>query len=78
LEAIHILVSDIGGTNARYELWRVNLITKESVRLKEPDGAKSTSYPSLVESLRAFLSDQNVRVDIAVLGIAGPVIDESV
>ena len=67
-----LLTADIGGTNARFALWRGELeLLSQSYKTREHQG--------LEEALRLFIEDaeglmEGERVEAACFGVAGPVI----
>jgi glucokinase len=72
-----LLVGDIGGTNLRLRL--VKVFSRRGLvhsRVKE-SFMKTSEYDTLEEAIRLFLKDQPP-VKIAVLAIAGPIINQTV
>lgn len=70
-----ILAGDIGGTKAALALFEERGNSLEVVR----EGRFSTAdWPGLVEVVRAFLDAGDETVDRACLGVAGPVIGETI
>ncbi len=66
-----LLAGDIGGT-------KTNLATfsKETGLMPQHQATyKSAKYPSLEAVVAAFLSDTRIRIERAVFGVAGPVVD---
>ncbi len=72
-----LLVADIGGTNARFQLWRdgraagvgggVELVWRHTFR--------PSDFPSLVDLLRAVIVDAGEAPTRAVLAVCGPTWD---
>lgn len=67
-----LLVADIGGTNARYQLWRASL--GEPAALLHERTLQTSAHASFEDSLAAFLAGQP-QPSAACLAVAGPVSD---
>ena len=71
----YVIACDIGGTNARLQLWEIN--SDKSREVKGEDRLDPKNFDNLESLLREFCSRQGVeRVEVACIGIPGPVEDE--
>ena len=78
MKAVHGLVGDVGGTNARFALAQVE---GREVRVEDPVGFKAADYPTADDALKAYLDQLPAGVDrpqFAVVAAAGPVDDGAV
>ena len=72
---ITYLIGDIGGTNARFQLKKVNPKNKFDRQLIKEGKLETQKYPSLIKCLQDFLkefSGKNDYPDYFCMGIAGP------
>jgi glucokinase len=67
-----ILAGDVGGTKTRLALFSSDGSPRQPVREHR---AASRDFPSLEALVLGFLEETGTRVDAAVIGIAGPVVD---
>ena len=78
MSAVHGLVGDVGGTNARFALAHVEA---HGVRVEDPVGFKAADYPSGDAALQAYLDQlprDAQRPRFAVVAAAGPINDGAV
>jgi glucokinase len=78
LKAVHGLVGDVGGTNARFALAQVDA---HGVRVEDPVAFKAADYPSGDAALRAYLDQLPKGAEaprFAVLAAAGPITNGAV
>jgi glucokinase len=78
LSAVHGLVGDVGGTNARFALAYVG---PHGVRVEDPVGFKAADYPTGDAALKAYLGQLPKgagRPRFAVMAAAGPINDGAV
>jgi glucokinase len=64
-----LLVGDIGATNTRLSLFEY----KKPLRLIRENRFLSNNYSSLISAIHAFLKKENVKIEAASFGVAGPV-----
>lgn len=70
-----VLLGDIGGTNARFQLVFIDKKTLTLVKEVKKDSLKVQSFPSFQSCFEEFFNGCIVRPKIAVIAIAGPVKD---
>ena len=70
-----ILAGDVGGTKTHLALFEPGRSAREPIADRK---LPSAGYPSLEDTVRAFLADAPARPTRAVFGIAGPVVDNCV
>lgn len=78
MKAVHGLVGDVGGTNARFALAHVEA---HAVRVEDPVAFKAADYPTGDAALKAYLEQlpgDVVRPRFAVVAAAGPIEDGAV
>ncbi len=78
MKAVHGLVGDVGGTNARFALAHIEA---DGVRVEEPVGFKAADYPTADDALKAYLDQlpsEVARPRFAVVAAAGPIDDGAV
>ena len=66
-----LLSGDIGGTNTRLALYEYN----KPLKLIKEERFLSSNYSTLLSAIHAFLKDENVKIEAASFGVAGPVRD---
>ncbi len=64
-----LLAGDIGGTHTRLALFEY----KKSPKLVKEKKILSNNYSSLISAIHEFLKDENVKIEAASFGVAGPV-----
>jgi len=69
---MHCLAADIGGTKTHLALYRDSV----TQRIKEKKFA-SQEYDSFQNILKEFLQDISVKIDIACIAIAGPIVNQT-
>jgi glucokinase len=68
---MNLLVGDVGGTKTSVALYSSEAGARNPVRIRT---FASAQYPSLEEIARTFLEEGREHVDLAVFGVAGPVL----
>ncbi|NGX44168.1 MAG: Glucokinase [Candidatus Anoxychlamydiales bacterium] len=66
-----LLSGDIGGTNTRLALYEYN----KPLKLIKEERFLSSNYTTLLNAIHAFLKNENVKIEAASFGVAGPVRD---
>ncbi|HEU64730.1 MAG: Glucokinase [Candidatus Anoxychlamydiales bacterium] len=66
-----LLSGDIGGTNTRLALYEYN----KPLKLIKEERFLSSNYSTLLNAIHAFLKNENVKIEAASFGVAGPVRD---
>ncbi|NGX32648.1 MAG: Glucokinase [Candidatus Anoxychlamydiales bacterium] len=64
-----MLSGDIGGTNTRLALYEYN----KPLKLIKEERFLSSNYTTLLSAIHAFLKNENVKIEAASFGVAGPV-----
>lgn len=72
------LLGDIGGTNIRYELVVVNTGKNEPEKTLKKETYLVEKYDVFSDSVKKFLEDAEFYPNIAVIGMAGPIADNTV
>lgn len=66
-----LLSGDIGGTNTRLALYEYT----EPLKMIKEERFLSSNYSTLLNAIHAFLKNENVKIEAASFGVAGPVRD---
>jgi glucokinase len=76
---VHIvLLGDVGGTNIRLELVTVDTSKDNPLGYIKKDNLKVDHFKEFHHAIEAFLNGVETYPEVAVIGMAGPVFDNSV
>ena len=72
------LLGDFGGTNIRYELVEIDLSANTPTKVLKKANLNVTEHDTIQHSIQTFLQNVQSYPETAVVGIAGPVFNNSV